>query len=174
MTERNQFPPADDDPVLDRQLLALKHIAPFPGFENRVLSRVWRPAPMFLLAWKDRLQGLFTSRVRWALAGLASFGSAASTAAVAWWVSTPGHLPAGSPAWGAGMASGFTWDTARDTLISWLPAAATYLTAFPAASYSRWAGAAVAVSLAPAISLAGLYLVMRRPAGERVRSHATR
>ena len=175
MTEQDQISPGGGDPFLDEQLLMLKRFTPIVGFEDRVLARVWRPAPIFVLIWKDRIREWATPGRRWAVAAAASFGSLVSTIGLAAWVNATGRVPAQQAlAWAAGAANRFTSDGIENTVVSWMPAVAGYLTVVPAASLSRWASVAVAAALAPVISLAGLYLVARRPASERVRSYASR
>ena len=61
-----------DDVVLDRQLASLKHYSPAPGFEDRVMSQVFTPAPNWIRGIRRRGRALAgTGRLRWLLGGLA-------------------------------------------------------------------------------------------------------
>lgn len=55
--------PAEEDPVLHRFLVALPRFQPAPGFETRVLTRVWRPEPVAWLRVKRRLADATQLRV---------------------------------------------------------------------------------------------------------------
>jgi len=132
---------------------------------------------MFVLIWKDRIRDWATPARRWAIAAAASLGSLITTASLVSLANSIGPVPVQRAlAWGAGMANRFTWDGIESTVVSWMPTVSGYLTAVPAASLSRWGSVAVVAALSPVISLIGLYLVARRgvPAGERVRSYASR
>jgi hypothetical protein len=69
---------AEDDPELDKLLAPLPHIAPSPGFADRVLSRVWRPAPPWAQRVTHWAAGAFGAQHRWewagALAACSAFG----------------------------------------------------------------------------------------------------
>ena len=46
--------PQDEDPVLHGHLAGLPAMAPEPGFDDRVLARVRRPAPRWITArWES-------------------------------------------------------------------------------------------------------------------------
>lgn len=178
MTEQNQLPPNGEDPVLDQQLLALKRFAPIIGFENRVLSRVWRPAPMFVLIWQDRLARFFTPRRRWMLAGAASLGSLVSTLVLVHLVRDhllPSELGLKmSRAMAAGVTENISWDGVWAAVASITPTLAGVTSTVPALSSLHWTSVALGVAAVELISLVGLYLVARRPVRERVRSYASR
>ena len=177
MTEQNQIPPGGEDPALDQQLHALKRFTPITGFENRVLSRVWRPAPMFWLVFMDRLRAFASPRRRWLAAGLASAGSLVPAYGL-YHVVTEHSVAAQARSWVANAVGGTTWDGIQGAAFAGMQTAAGYITSIPAASISQsisqWGDVAIGVTLAPVISLVGLYLAMRQPASERVRSHASR
>lgn len=178
MTEQNQVPPDGEDRVLDQQLHTLERFTPIIGFESRVLSKVWRPAPMFWLVFKDRLREFASPRRRWLAAGLASLGSIVSalmlsSLLVEPWLVEQGGL-ARVQAWAANAVSATTWDAMQDAAFTGMQTAARYVTSIPAASISQWAGVAMGVILAPVISLVGLCITMRRPVSERGRSYASR
>ena len=177
MTEQNQIPPGGEDQVLDQQLHALKRFTPIVGFENRVLSGVWRPAPIFWLVFTDRVREFFTPGKRWFAAGVASLGSLASTLAIVNWIDNENVVPRLAD-WSTRTLNGVTWDRMQAAAYAGVQTVAGYVAPIPAASVSQWisqwTGVAIGVTLAPVISLVGLYLVMRRPASERVRSYASR
>lgn len=177
MTEQNQIPPNGEDLVLDQQLHALKRFTPIIGFENRVLSRVWRPAPMFWLVFVDRLRQIASPGRRWLAAGLASVGSLVSALAL-YDSLVLERILSRAQSWATSAVGGTTWDGIQGAAFAGMQTAAGYISSIPAASISQsisqWGEVAIGVTLAPVISLVGLYLVMRRPARERVRSHASR
>ena len=173
MTEQNQIPPNGEDLVLDQQLHALKRFTPIIGFENRVLSRVWRPAPMFCLVFMDRVRQFWSPGRRWLAAGLASAGSLVPAYGLYHMV-TEHSVVTHAQAWAANAGGANTWDGIQNAAFTGMQTAAVYITSIPAASISQWAGVAIGVALAPVISLVGLYVTLRRPASERVRSHASR
>lgn len=71
--------PEREDPALHRLLTSLPRYAPSPGFEHRVLSRVYRPAPAWVRALRGRDTRAFdTRKLRWWLGGVA-VSSAVST-----------------------------------------------------------------------------------------------
>lgn len=173
MTEQSQIPPNGEDPVLDQQLHVLKRFTPIVGFENRVLARVWRPAPMFWLVFTDYMRRVATPGRRWLAAGMASFGSAIMTVALLnqfVTYSAVAEMQARVATVREVLASGQIAESA----LNGVQIAAGYVSSIPAASISQWTGVAMGVMLAPVISLVGLYVVMRRPASERVRSYASR
>lgn len=171
MTEQNQIPPDGEDLVLDQQLQTLQRFTPIIGFENRVLSRVWRPAPMFWLVFKDRVRAFASPRRRWLAAGLASAGSLAH---VLYHGLVDYEAMSQALSVTSNAVSGNTWNGIQGAAFSGMQTAAGYVSSIPAASISQWAGVAMGVMLAPVISLVGLYLVLRRPVSERVRPYASR
>lgn len=63
--------PNIDDAILDRQLRSLPRFAPYPGFEDRVMSRVLVPPPRWVQSVKRSARSLVeTRRIRWLAAGL--------------------------------------------------------------------------------------------------------
>jgi len=67
--------PGDEDPAIHRALSTLPAWTPGPGFENRVLARVWRPHPL----WLRRIEGYWGELVEtgqvWLVAGAFALGS---------------------------------------------------------------------------------------------------
>jgi len=172
MNENDQLLPDDADPVLDGHLHSLHRVAPRPGFENRVLSRVWRPAPMFLLVWQDRLRRAVTPRRMWTAAGLAAAGSTAWLAGIMSLLSSR-FDPAFASAWLANDVAVPAWTAGTTAVGTWANAAAEQAALMAPVGGTTFTIAA-GVLLLPAISAAGLYLVMRRTARERARSYAAR
>ena len=175
MTEQTQDQPNGEDRFLDQQLLALKRLTPIPGFENRVLSRVWRPAPMFVLVWKDNLARFFSPTRRWMLAGAASLGSLVSAIGFGH-VVTDLLLPSklGQRALAAGVTGDISWDRVSAAVGSLGPTITGAIATVPAFSSLHWTTVALGAAAVEMISLAGLYLLARRPVRERVRSYASR
>lgn len=63
--------PEQEDPALHRLLSSLPRYAPSPAFEDRVLSRVYRPAPAWVRALRgDGTRAFDTRTLRWWLGGL--------------------------------------------------------------------------------------------------------
>ncbi len=148
-----------DDPVIDGYLHSLHRLAPRPGFADRVLSRVWRPAPMFILVWQDRMRRALSPRRAWTAAGAMAAGSAAWIVAIGSWLSS------GAAAL-ASEAVVSSWNTALTTATS-----LTSVAALHAAPVAPYGGPALGVVT---VSAAGLYYLWRRTARERARSYAAR
>lgn len=71
--------PAQEDPELHRLLTLLPSYMPSAGFEDRVLSRVYRPAPAWIRALRSGTSRAFdTRKLRWWFGGLVA-SSAVST-----------------------------------------------------------------------------------------------
>lgn len=71
----SEVTPAEEDPAIHRVLATLPAWTPGPGFENRVLARVWRPHPL----WLRRVEGYWgelaeTGQV-WLIIGAFALGS---------------------------------------------------------------------------------------------------
>ena len=78
----NSLPPSDQDAVLDRYLESLPVLAPCPGFEERVMSRVLVPAPRWLQSMRRCGRSLVQRRRVWWLAGGLAGASAASVSII--------------------------------------------------------------------------------------------
>jgi hypothetical protein len=66
------IPPAEEDPVVHRYLASLPQYSPSPGFDDRVMARVFAPAPRWLQGVRQRWWSLVdTGRVWWLLGGFA-------------------------------------------------------------------------------------------------------
>lgn len=72
-----------EDSVLDRYLESLPGFDPYPGFEDRVMSRVYAPPPRWMQSVRGAVLSLVENRrARWVGAGLLAT-SAVTTVAVA-------------------------------------------------------------------------------------------
>ena len=71
----NGLTPAEEDPELHRVLAALPTPDPVVGMEERVLSRVWRPAPPIARRLRAIPRGLIDSGRIWLIVGGLGFGS---------------------------------------------------------------------------------------------------
>ncbi len=71
----NGLTPAEEDPELHRVLAALPTPDPVVGMEERVLSRVWRPAPPIARRLRAIPRGLIDSGRIWLIVGSLGFGS---------------------------------------------------------------------------------------------------
>lgn len=109
-----QLTPAEEDPVAHRYLSTLPSFAPSAGFEDRVMSQVWRPAPAWLRYTQRAVTGLFPRKHAWLWAGGLAAASACSLAIItalvvaysvqvetAWSAFTGGL---GLPAWRAALS----------------------------------------------------------------------
>jgi hypothetical protein len=72
---RSELTPAQEDPAIHRMLSTLPAWTPGPGFDNRVLARVWRPHPL----WLRRVEGYWGELVEtgqvWLIVGAFALGS---------------------------------------------------------------------------------------------------
>ena len=71
----NGLTPAEEDPELHRMLAALPTPELTGGLEERVLSRVWRPAPPFVRRVRTATRGLVDSGRIWLIVGSLGVGS---------------------------------------------------------------------------------------------------
>jgi hypothetical protein len=71
----SELTPAQEDPAIHRMLSTLPAWMPGPGFDNRVLARVWRPHPL----WLRRVEGYWGELVEtgqvWLIVGAFALGS---------------------------------------------------------------------------------------------------
>src|SRR5689334_8127345 len=93
MNEHNELQDAAGDARLDKHLLALQHLAPRPGFEDRVLARLRQPAPA-LVRFRKVARSLATPRRVWWASGLAAASSTAWLVALGQWFSSGQGMPA--------------------------------------------------------------------------------
>jgi hypothetical protein len=77
-----QLTPAEEDPVAHRYLSTLPSFAPSAGFEDRVMSQVWRPAPAWLRCTQGAVTGLFPRKHAWTWAGGLAAASVCSLAII--------------------------------------------------------------------------------------------
>jgi hypothetical protein len=71
--------PEQEDPELHRLLVSLPSYMPSAGFEDRVLSRVYRPAPAWVRALRRGPSRAFdTRKVRWWIGGMVASSAVAS------------------------------------------------------------------------------------------------
>jgi hypothetical protein len=72
---KSELTPAQEDPAIHRMLSTLPAWMPGPGFDNRVLARVWRPHPL----WLRRVEGYWGELVEtgqvWLIVGAFALGS---------------------------------------------------------------------------------------------------
>lgn len=65
------IPPSEEDPVIHRYLTSLREYSPSPSFEDRVMARVFTPAPLWWQGVRNRCRAFAeTGRVWWLLGGL--------------------------------------------------------------------------------------------------------
>lgn len=74
--------PDREDPVLHAYLTALPSYSPREGFQDRVMSRVWTPAPAWVRPLVSHVRAFGHPRRAWALAGGLAFTSSVFIAAV--------------------------------------------------------------------------------------------
>lgn len=67
--------PAEEDPELHRMLVTLPTPEPTGGLEERVLSRVWRPAPRSVGRVRAATRDMIDSGRIWLIVGSLAFGS---------------------------------------------------------------------------------------------------
>ena len=77
-----QLTPYEEDPVVHELLGHLEQFAPSPGFSDRVLSQVWRPAPSWLQRVTRACGTAFDRTHVWAVAGSLAATSAAAMVAI--------------------------------------------------------------------------------------------
>ena len=73
--------PDKEDPVLHAYLTALPSYSPRDGFQDRVMSRVWKPAPAWVKPFVVRARAFAHPRRIWMLAGGLAFTSSIFMAA---------------------------------------------------------------------------------------------
>ena len=71
----SELTPAQEDPGLHRMLSTLQAWTPGPGFDNRVLARVWRPHPRWLRRAEAYWGELVETGQVWLVAGAFALGS---------------------------------------------------------------------------------------------------
>ncbi|MBI4503448.1 MAG: hypothetical protein HY700_20100 [Gemmatimonadetes bacterium] len=166
MIDRDEFETSAEDLALNRHLLTLKRFTPSPGFENRVLARVRRQAPVLVPRPVPAAKVLTARRVWWA-SGLAAASSTAWIVALASWLSATGWETmalrfTGSvllPAWGVAL---------QGVALAAKAAATAY------ALGNAWQGAAAAALIVPVLSTWGLYFTLKQPSGRRIAAYAAR
>lgn len=67
--------PAQEDPAIHRMLSTLPAWTPGPGFDNRVLARVWRPHPLWLRRMEAYWAELVETGQVWLIVGAFALGS---------------------------------------------------------------------------------------------------
>lgn len=73
-----QLTPADEDPFVHRHLAALASFAPGEAFADRVMTRVWRPAPAWVRRTAELGRRVFSRKRVWAWTGGLAAASAIS------------------------------------------------------------------------------------------------
>src|SRR5439155_17090548 len=93
MTERDEFVMTAADRALDEQLRALQRFAPRLGFQDRVMARIYHPAPVLVRARRVRTT-LLSPRRLWWTSGLAAASSTALLVAIGNWLAGSGNAAA--------------------------------------------------------------------------------
>lgn len=63
---KGQHPsPAEEDPFVHQWLSSLSHFSPQSGFDERVLSRVWRPDPLWMQTLRRLARRTLQRRLAW-------------------------------------------------------------------------------------------------------------
>jgi hypothetical protein len=142
--------PAEEDPAVHRALATLPAFAPGPVFENRVMSRVWRPLPPKLrelvLAWQDYVDSGRVYGPLGALAVGALIPLGAAIALVATFSSQIGSFLV----WLVGVGIPFAWAMARADIAEVVATVNTYIAAlFPSGT------ALMATAIGSVLVLAG-------------------
>jgi hypothetical protein len=73
--EMSELTPAQEDPAIHRMLSTLTAWTPGPGFDSRVLARVWRPHPLWLRRAEAYWGELVETGQVWLIAGAFALGS---------------------------------------------------------------------------------------------------
>jgi hypothetical protein len=172
MNEPNQFENAADELRLDKQLLALQHLAPRDGFEERVLARLRQPAPA-LVRFKARARSLITPTRVWWASGLAAASSTAWLVALFEWFSAGRGAPAASAALTANVLQ-----PAWTAILQGAAVGAQAVGWYALAAYGALGNALFAVIAAtmflPVLSSWGLYFTMKQNRAKRIAAHAAR
>lgn len=71
----SELTPAQEDPAVHRMLSTLPAWTPGPGFDNRVLARVWRPHPLWLRRVEAYWGELVETGQVWLIVGAFALGS---------------------------------------------------------------------------------------------------
>jgi hypothetical protein len=71
----SELTPAQEDPGIHRMLSTLPAWTPGPGFDNRVLARVWRPHPLWLRRAEAYWGELVETGQVWLIMGAFALGS---------------------------------------------------------------------------------------------------
>src|ERR1041385_5696484 len=95
MTEHDEVVESPGDLALDEQLRSLQRFAPRSGFQDRIMARVYHPAPALVRARRLRAE-LFSPRRLWWAAGLAAASSTAWLVGLARWIAGGGLAAAGA------------------------------------------------------------------------------
>jgi hypothetical protein len=81
--DRASLTPAEEDPVIHRELAALSPFAPTVLFEERVLTRVWRPEPEWARNLRSAVRELRDTGRIWLVLGALALGSLIPAAVLA-------------------------------------------------------------------------------------------
>jgi hypothetical protein len=149
--------PAEEDPELHRMLGTLPTPEPTGGLEERVLSRVWRPASPSVRRLRAVTRGLVESGRIWLVAGGLAFGSLIPLAAVFVVSRIFAHEISGAVRTFVARATPWTVAAVSGELASLLEAARAYVDSL-GFSGSEWA----ALGGGSAVLLVGCVLGLRR------------
>ncbi|NIR02439.1 MAG: hypothetical protein GTN78_19940 [Gemmatimonadales bacterium] len=158
--------PAEEDPELHRHLEALTQFSPGVGFENRVMARVYRPAPAWLRTARAAGRDAVETGRAWTVLGVLSAGSLVSWAvAVGFILEYAAQIGAGLR-WFFGTGLPYAWETVTAYVAELLATVYTLV--------SAWAPSGGALAAAAALSFLGLvacawglYRTMEAPSAVR-------
>ena len=172
-TDVTDLTPAQEDPILHGYLTALPTYSPRAGFEDRVMSRVWQPAPAWVRPLTRSARAFAHPKHVWALAGGLAFTSCVFVTAmvaltVAYWM----HVET-------------AWRLFSSTIVLGTWSVVVHWTAATIAAAVRWfqlldvgrvtlAVASCAATVVVLSSAWGLLRTVKRYDSERVALHAMR
>lgn len=162
--------PDQPDPVVDRYLVTLSRFTTRPGFENRVMARVWRPAPRLVVVWRDRMRQLATPGRVWTAAGAMAAGSFLWILALGSWLAQSAPSPEVARQWVTSQIAIPAMDALNTAAASWWGTAIQYGNQY--VSPGRFAPFVITVLAILVISAIGLIFLMRLPLPEKARSNA--
>lgn len=165
--------PAEEDPTVHRYLLALPSLAPLPGFEDRIMERVWLPRPQWLRTAQDYWQHLVESGRIWLVVGPFSVSTfAACSALIALLVTYITQVEA-ALSWLINTVAPAAWHAANDYLAGVAAAVSADLGAY-LPSGTILITTAVGMSALWIVCAWGLYQTMNIPKSARIPLHGTR
>ncbi len=167
-----QLTPHEEDPVVHGLLANLSQYSPRPGFSDRVMSHVWRPAPTWLQKLSHVYSTAFSRKRVWAVVGgLAATSAvtmvAAAVAAVQNWV----HI---ETAWSVAMKVAVDlWQFGVQSTAGLTVAAMRWIELL-AVDLSMVMALSLTSTLVVGLSGFGLHRTIRQYRNERIPVHARR